>query len=120
MAILFTSLDADNARLALDCTSPESLWRTIALYHGNKTTSERHALIRKVHTYKKGVAATMSNDLAAIQTLASQLNSLGAAIPEDVFAGITMEAPPKSFEQWLGSYLLLPQESRSLEHLVAI
>ena len=119
MAILFTALDADNARLVLDCTSPVSLWQTIARYHENKTTSERQALIRKLHTYKIKSAATMSSDLAAIQTLASQINSLGAAIPEDVVAGIIMEALPKSFEQWLDSYLLLSQESRSLEHLVA-
>jgi len=118
-AILCTSLSLENQRLVVNCEKAFDVWKRLEEIHENKTTFEKQALLRKLHNYKISSPSGVAVALAELQTMASQLGALGEPISDDALASIILNALPKSFESWLDSYALLPNETRTLSHLIA-
>jgi hypothetical protein len=104
MYILMLSIRKDVLRKLTSHTEPRTLWRDLKRRYEVSSDSRKYELRNRLERLKMMEEASFETYFGEMNNLASQLEAIGAAIPDSDLVQIAMRAIPDSYDHFLQHY----------------
>uniref|UniRef100_A0ABD2X129 Reverse transcriptase Ty1/copia-type domain-containing protein n=1 Tax=Trichogramma kaykai TaxID=54128 RepID=A0ABD2X129_9HYME len=117
MFVISSSIEYSQLDYLINCTTASEMWTKLSNIHEQKSTSNKLALTTRFHEYKKAPGDTVSQHIAKIENLASQLKDIGQPVPEVMIMAKIISTLPSKYNAFISAWDSVPEADQSLDRL---
>uniref|UniRef100_A0ABD2WIJ6 Copia protein n=1 Tax=Trichogramma kaykai TaxID=54128 RepID=A0ABD2WIJ6_9HYME len=103
MFVISSSIEYSQLDYLINCTTASEMWIKLSNIHEQKSTSNKLTLTTRFHEYKKAPGDTVSQHIAKIENLASQLKDIGQLVPEVMIMAKIISTLPSKYNAFISA-----------------
>lgn len=115
---LLMSLDNQHVKLVLSCTSAKEIWARLSDIHEQKSSANKILLQTQFFDARMNQGEKVSDYIARVEFLASQLNDLGEPVANSTLVGKIVSGLTESYSSFMSSWLSMRPEEMTLTNLL--
>ena len=115
--LLSATIDQTLVNKVSHCETAQDIWKCLRSLFENNTSFVLTDMISRMNSYKMKSLEDVENGISEIQSLASQIKSLGGHIDNYAIESAILRALPSSFESFIASWSFFDAEKRTIDNL---
>ena len=118
-AHIMTTLDYKQVAHLVNCKSSKEMWSKLESIHERKNAAAKTLIQGQFYEYKMDSNKSMSDNLAVMEGLVSQLSSLEIDMDDSAVTSKVISSLPAAFSHFVCAWNLQPEDNKSMESLTA-